>query len=328
MNHKYLKILFVGYRDQSHSSAGGYDWIAKCPNTDCLWGENVPFGFIPVSTRGKFLNIFFLSLISRFKRRHYDVMHYFYGEMLPYYKHSDKHKIVATIHNKVDEQNISLIKKLQSADGVISLSSSQAKLLKDKYGVNSRFIPHGFNNPIYCHKCQIVDKKQINIVVSGSNYRDEDTLYDIVSLCQDRRPDVFFHLLGQPIKVKERLSSYANVKCYPRLDDDDYFSIMADCDFNFLPLTFATANNTLLEAQFLGVKSILPEIDGVMDYAAPAPLNFFYNDREDAYKIFLNISKTSVDEELIKFAEKFKWENIYPALLSFYESLFNKEKCD
>ena len=60
------KILYVGYRDNSHSSAGGYDSIIGNPEADCLMGENVPFGFIPVSTRGKIFNVILEDFYNHF----------------------------------------------------------------------------------------------------------------------------------------------------------------------------------------------------------------------------------------------------------------------
>ena len=106
------KILYVGYRDNSHSSAGGYDSIIGNPEADCLMGENVPFGFIPVSTRGKIFNVTFLDIISRFKRLKYAITHYFYGDTLvvPFLR-LNRHKIVVTIH-----LNICLLYTSDAAD--------------------------------------------------------------------------------------------------------------------------------------------------------------------------------------------------------------------
>lgn len=123
------KILYVGYRDNSHSSAGGYDSIIGNPETDCLMGENVPFGFIPVSKRGKILNVIFLGIISRFKRLRYTVVHYFYGDTLvvPFLR-LNKHKTVATLHLNIEEERrckSSFIKALRSLDGIVVLSTNQ-----------------------------------------------------------------------------------------------------------------------------------------------------------------------------------------------------------
>lgn len=49
------KILYVGYRDNSHSSAGGYDSIIGNPEADCLMGENVPLGSFLLAQEERYL---------------------------------------------------------------------------------------------------------------------------------------------------------------------------------------------------------------------------------------------------------------------------------
>ena len=322
-----LKILFVGYRDKRHTNVGGYDRIIGYPLSTSLLGSQVPFGFIPVGQRGKFINLFFLNQYAKWKRLNYDIVHFFCGEMITNYKKIKDKKVVATIHMRVDENNTKKIGRLKKLDGVVALSSAQTTFLKSK-GVNAVFIPHGFSKPIFEHKNINVDSNKINVVIIGTNYRDSSAILQAIDFCLKERQDVFFHLVGQTSSMKEKLLRYANARCYSRLDDDCYFSLIEKCDYNFLPLTFATANNTLLEAEFLGVKSILPKIDGVLDYAAPNPLNYFYDSIEDLKSLFLKVEKSQLSQELIEYSQKFEWKNIYSQLQSFYESLFTNKETD
>lgn len=319
------KILFVGLADPNHSKAGGYHKIANMPSTDVFWDKDAIMGFLKPNRRGKRVNIFFQELQAKWKLRHYDVTHFFYGDQLLFpFKHKNGKKVVATVHMNLDSRKRNpelFLKSLKSLDAVISLSTFQQKELQEKYGIKSFFVPHGFDRPEFNKQITSIDKSKVNLVVSGSNYRDLDTLYAAIKHCLAYRSNIHFHLLGQPAKVKMELSSYANVTCYPRLDDDMYYSVIHDCDYNFLPLTFATANNALLEAQFLGVKSILPAISGIEDYAAPAPLNLFYDDVEQLKNILNSLDKNVSDPEVMRFAEKFLWVNIYPQLLKVYEQL-------
>jgi len=318
------RILFVGYRDPYHSSAGGYDKITNYPGADVLLDIDVPFGFIPMHQRGKVINTICLDIIARSRKDKYDIIHYFYGDMLlfPFHKVGGG-KVVATIHMDLN-QRVKLanefIKTLQSLDGVISLSSKQKEELK-RFGINSTFIPHGFNEPIFIKKDMKLDKDKINIVISGSNYRDEETMLSAINYCKENKPEVYFHLLGQSTIVKNRLLGYINSHCYPRLSDDEYYSLMSSCDYNFLPLTFATANNALLEAEFLGLRSILPKIPGIEDYAASEPINIFYSSNEDIERLFDELKKEVESKELKDYARRFLWSNIYPQLEIFFNSL-------
>ena len=319
-----MKILFIGHRDPLHSSAGGYDKIANFPESDVLWDKDAPFGFLPMHKSGKIINTIFLDLKARRKMKSYDVAHYFYGDGLQFPFSKRRHtKIVATIHMDIKKRTRrpkKFIQTLQSLDGVVSLSTSQQKELA-ALGIRSTFIPHGFDKPEYKYCDNSLDKSKINIVISGSNYRDIETMRSVIRFCLKERSDIVFHLLGQPANVKEDFKEYQNAKCYPRLSDNLYYSLISDCDYSFLPLTFATANNALLEAEFLGVRSILPDIDGISDYAAPSPMNIYYNNLEPAELIFKDILKSNKSEELVTYSEKFLWKNIYPQLMSFYKSL-------
>ena len=320
------KILYVGYRDNNHSIVGGYDHIIDNPFSDSLMGEELLFGNIPVNKRGKFLNILVLDLHTRLIRFKYEVTHIFYGDTLlfPYSKRAN-HKIVATIHMSLEmprkNQNL-FFRALKSLDGIVVLSSNQKKILLERYGINSVFIPHGFNSPRFIKQKTTIDKKFINIVVLGQNYRDYDCLIESLNYCQEHCPNIRFHFIGQPKWFKEKASQYQNAIVYSRLKDDEYFSVIDDCDYNFLPVTFATANNALLEAQFLGIVSILPVIEGIEDYSAPSPLNKFYNNREELYNLFSSIEKTDKSPLIIDFCKRFKWDNVYSQLNEFYNSLF------
>lgn len=318
-----MNILFVGYRDPRHSSAGGYDGITKFPGSHTLWDKDVLLGSIPMHQRGKIINTFFLDLKARVVGKKYDVVHYFYGDMLlfPFSKNRN-FKIVTTIHlnfNRRDKMPNMFLRTLKSLDGVITLSSQQQKELEG-LNIKASFIPHGFNQPVFKKKAMAIDHSVINIVVSGSNYRDWDTLYKAIDYCAEEKNNIMFHLMGQPKAVKDSLCGKKNVICYPRLCDDDYYSLIAACDYNFLPLTFATANNALLEAEFLGVKSILPSISGISDYASE-DYNFYYSSSEQLYELFKSLKKGSLCSELKEYAQRFLWENVFLQLNDYYNSL-------
>lgn len=320
-----MKILFVGHKDPNHSKAGGYHKVANMPDADYFSDKQALFGFLKPNKTGKIINLFFQQLQTIFKLRKYDIVHFFYGDtlILPF-KYKRKCKIVTTVHMNLEQRRRNprlFLKTLESLDAIICLSSSQQKQLKEKYGLNAFYVPHGFDKPEFIRKNTGIDKDKINLVVSGSNYRDIETLFAAIEYSSNHCPNIRFHLLGQPKIVKDRLANSSNVVCYPRLDDDMYYSVIQDCDYNFLPLTFATANNALLEAQFLGVKSILPSIKGIDDYAAPAPLNYFYEDFEQLKVLLSSLIKCEGDINISQFAEKFMWDNVYPLLNEVYKQL-------
>lgn len=315
-----MKILFAGYRDSRHSKFGGYDYIAQFPDADYLDAAKLPFGFIPVGRCGKKLNLFFLDKFARKMSKKYDVVHYFYSDFMLFFLIKEKRtcKFVATVHMRSENFTQQQIDVLRSFDKVICLSSSEEKLLKENK-INAFFVPHGFNAPVFNFiDPQNFDKEQINIFYSGMNYRDFDTFFRAVDFSEKQLLNIHFFAVGQSAENKEKLKDFKNVTVCPHLDDDDYYSLLSLCDYNFLPMTFSTANNALLEAQSLGIKSILPEISGVLDYANGKE-NIFYKTFEELKVILMNLKKQFPNEDLITYAERFYWKEIYKRLEKVYE---------
>lgn len=316
-----MKILFVGYKYLHHSKYGGYDWISKYPESDYFDICTVPFlGSRFMKKRGGRFVPAIAVLLSIVLSHRYNVIHFFYADRcLPNPRFvCKKTKVIATTHLRSDDYSKKYINKLKRCDTVISLSSEERKKLQT-FGIHAVFLPHGFSTPQFTYrKPKYLFEKKINIFFSGSNYRDEQTFFYIVTQMHSRRPDIMFHTVGQCHDWKKRMSSMENITVYPFLSDDDYYSLLSECDYNFLPLIFATANNALLEAQALGITSILPKISGIEDYASEEG-NLFYESMDMLYSLCLNIKPSPKNSKLVDFARQFEWKNIYEKLRLLYE---------
>lgn len=325
-----MKVLFSGFRDPNHSSSGGYDKITQMGiEKGIVFLENLPFGKNLKSKKIKIAKII-AEIITLIKRRNFDVTHFIYGDItishyIPIFK-SKKHKLVATLHMDFSQKATwkkFFIKNLKKFNGIIVLSSQQEKLLKEQYHINAKFIPHGFTNPQFqfCIPKSIngltPNKNKINISLIGSNYRDFSTFDRII---KEDIKDIHFHLVGVPKEIIKKYINYDNVSIYPRLNNDKYYSLIKIVDYNFLPVTFATANNTLLEAQALGTTSILPNIDGILDYAHPE--NIFYDNFDSLKWIFGNLYKTSKNQNLSHYINNnFSWEKINKSIIKYYTEI-------
>lgn len=327
-----MKILYSGFRDPKHSQSGGYDKITNINlEKRVLLSSNYIGGKVAITSSWSRIPFFLLDIHTRILRNKYDVTHFFYGELtsiplIPYHK-SKKHKTIITLHLRMEDHRLLnlYLNQLRSYDGIIVLSTNQKRELKHKYGIESVFIPHGFSKPtfqltsIIDNKLRQFDSSKINISLIGSNYRDFSIFRKIIDN-YDYNNNIHFHIVGVPDSIKEYVKNHPNISVYNRLSDNEYYSLLYLVDYNFLPLTFATANNTLLEAQYLNTPSILPKIPGVSDYAAPSPLNYFYNSMEDITIFFKNIKKPQKNQQLEEFAKaNFDWEVIYKKLKEYYE---------
>lgn len=322
-----MRILYVGRRDKNHSKYGGYDYITTNPGTDYFDCEKTIFGRIPSGIPGRGILMYSLGFIfSIMNKNKYDVIHFFYGDFMLFTKVPSKckAKFFITVHLITDNYSKRKIAILKSFTSVIVLSKSQEISLKNK-GINSKFIPHGFNTPMYTEN-QIMHNQlqmnKVNIFFSGTNYRDFELLISIIEFCQVNRKDIVFHIVGQNSHKKAKLSGYSNTKIYNRLNDNDYYTLLNSCDYNFLPLLFATANNALLEAQAFGLTSILPSIMGINDYS-DSMNNYFYSDIESAKSIFIKIQKSDKTNKLIDYSKTFLWSNITNQLNSLYSKYLN-----
>lgn len=332
-----MKVLYSGFVDHNHSKFGGYDNIIRFPETDkVILSNNCFLGEINKKYRLRKIPLSICDIKTRLSKNQFDICHLFYGEitMIPFipYSKSKKCKNVITLHLDITKQRFhkSFIRNLNSFDGKIVLSSQQKEYYSSQFGIETTFIPHGFDKPIF-NETVLTDRdgkgfdfEAINLVTSGSNYRDYDTLLEAVSCLKD--DDKFiFHLVGTNSIWKNKFEPYPNVRIYNRLDDDSYYSLIKFCDYNFLPVTFATANNALLEAQSIGISSILPKIPGILDYAAPQPFNYFYANTSELIQIIKSLSKSTISQDIINHSKKFYWESIYKQLYDYYIELINYE---
>lgn len=330
-----MKVLYSGIIDHSHSAFGGYHNIIRFPKcSKVLLSNNFFLGEVDKKYRLRKVPLGLLDIFTRLCRKKYDITHLFYGEItmlafMPYSK--DRiHKTVITLHLDIEKQRNHevFVRNLKCFDGIIVLSTQQKEYYKSKYGIETTFIPHGFDKPNYefhlpsDSKGCFFDKSKINLITSGKNYRDFKTLKKVAEYFNEN-DNIIFHLVGTPQNIKDQLKNLNNVRIYPRISDDDYYSLIESCDYGFLPVTFATANNALLECQSIGIKSILPRIPGILDYAAKE--NIFYNDVDDLINIISNIPKSSISSDILSHSERFHWDNIFKQLDNYYTNLLKNE---
>jgi glycosyltransferase involved in cell wall biosynthesis len=311
-----MKILFAGFRYKHHNKYSGYDLITKYIKGDYLDAKNEHFGFIPTNKSGKRINLIFLDYHVKRIMNNYDILHIIYGDDQIFTEYKNRNcKIVATMHLKMKEFN----NRVNSLNGIITLSSEQMILYKNTYkNKNIEFIPHGFEKPLF-DSLDIKMPEAINVFISGSNYRDFNTMNYIIERFNNKS-NYYFHLVGQSIDIKNKYSNKQNVKVYNYVNSDEYYNILYKSDVVFLPLVYATANNVLLESQMLGKRSILPKIYGILDYGLNN--NYFYNDVEELEFIFKNEKFYKYDEELSRIAyDKFSWENVSKKVINFYNKI-------
>jgi len=113
-----------------------------------------------------------------------------------------------------------------------------------------------------------------------------------------------------------------NVVCHPRLDRDDYWSVLRLSTMIMLPLVFATANNALLEGLLAGVPVYCSNVPGVTEYLPSQ--EYVFNTAEDAiskYERAASMSRDELESNASRFnqyvRERYSWDIIQKRVVDF-----------
>lgn len=292
-SNRHARVLYSGFRYLHHNPGSGYDQLVPNPN-HYVSGQTLPFADRLESTRPRHLNFLLLDLLTIVRALRYDTVHYFQPEstayLSPWILRLLGKRVVYTVH-LADSQWLGpprsthhRIKQMsmRAAHVIVVLSSQQREVFRRAFpGKRVSFVPHGFT---FCHDApplELFERRTAaprRLVVVGANYRDIDMLEQIVRQRSSR--DVQIDLVGMDDAARLRFAGIAGVVCHPRLAADRFGELLSESFALLLPLTFATANNALLEAYNSYLPAFLSRIDGVTDYATDGDRSLFSSAQE------------------------------------------------
>jgi len=272
--------LFSGFRFSHHNSGSGYDACVP-EGAAYVCGNVLPLGGWPETTFARHVNFLLVDLLTLLRARGKDTVHYFYPEntayVSPWLLRRLGKRIVYTLH--LSEQvwlapmssPFMRLKQwsLRSSDVLVTLSREQQALYAQHFpDKDVRFVPHGIHFDAHSDLPLELFAERLrdpSLTVVGHNYRDFDMLERIVKTRATR--NVTFHLVGMNEEVRARFTGYEYVTSHPRLTPEAYAQVLRSSLALLLPLSFATANNAILEAYRDGLPVFASRIPGVTDYA-------------------------------------------------------------
>jgi glycosyltransferase involved in cell wall biosynthesis len=276
------RILYSGFEFSHVDPASGYHHVVPDISRDYVNGDNLPCS--RRSTRfQKHINYFLIDLLTIIRSFKYKGVFIIYPEHTVYIsplvlKIFGK-KVICAMHHSTSfwDQPTFLrrLKKfnLQFAYRLVALTEHQRIALSSIVPTPIACIPHGIWPAD--DTCQILgSKERYEIVVVGSNYRDFDQLKSIVELFHNEMPNVLFSIIGATSDQAKGFISMQNVVLHPYLDSSTYFERLRHADAMVLPLTFATANNALLEGLSIGLPVFCSNVAGVREYLPDDQLVF------------------------------------------------------
>lgn len=333
---KEKKHALVGFHCYNHSQNSGYDMIAKYLPFEYISGNKLPFINSKFnSIRRIIFNILFeIKIILNIKK--YDTLFYLYPELHLYFSifFNRKAKKIGTIHLNLDwlvnykNKRLGLLMNLKyrlkyhilnKFDTLIVLSTFQKKQLQTLFpNKNIEIVLHGIEEIRIKKSLSITNSN--SIITVGSNYRDMDIYENILKYAITHKPNWKFIYVGLNQENKSRFLKYSNLEIKPFLSEEQYFDLLNTSTLLFLPLTFATANNAILEAYSVGLPVLVSDIEGVKDYYVSTTNS--YTNLEDAIKsinqILENENKDELRTKTFEDGKKFLWENITKSLYPLF----------
>ncbi|CAN5871630.1 hypothetical protein BH09ACT7_BH09ACT7_33200 [soil metagenome] len=332
------RVLYSGFHYLHHNPGSGYDQVVPNPGHH-VSGAKLPFADRLESTTPRHFNFLLMDLLTIVRGLRYDTVHYFNPEatayLSPWILRLLRKRIVYTVHlddsfwlgraRSVHHR----IKhwSLRAAHAIVVLSSQQREVFSRAFPDKVvSFVPHGFTfDTTRKPSLEVFEARtrtQRRLVVVGANYRDFDMLERIVAQRGSR--DAEIDLVGMDEAARRRFAQHTGVVCHPRLDAESYENLLWESFALLLPLTFATANNALLEAYKCYLPAFLSRIDGVTDYAADGDSSLFSSPEEfwSKYDALAALGPQELRDRCIALnttaRNRFSWPKIRAELAKLY----------
>lgn len=324
------KLLYSGFTWEHHDEKSGYQKVVVSER-DYVDGMKLWGGKSAIGSRLRRINFFLIDICTILRAWRYKAVFIIYPEQTAYLsplllKLLGK-KVTYALHLGPDywiERNDSWFLKLKRyqlrfVSGFIVLSNQQKEVYNGIFPGRVVMIPHGaYVAPLQC-RLPAVPRY---IAVIGDSYRDYNQLAQIILAFKERHPEVKFQLIGMKYNKLKGVETMDNVICNPRLERDDYLSMLQRSTLILLPLRYATANNALLEGLAAGVPVYCSNVPGVIDYLPSQ--EYVFNSVEDAvakYEHATAISQEELENNAARFnryvRERYSWDVIQKQVVEF-----------
>jgi glycosyltransferase involved in cell wall biosynthesis len=202
---------------------------------------------------------------------------------------------------------------LRNAASIACVSTNLLSAIPKRYQAKARFIPHGVDTAFWDPALAKAPTNLPNdyILCVGAHGLDRQMLTGLIRT----NPARAFIIVG----LRNQLEPFPNVKYLYDISDESLRDLYYGAALMIRPLTFATANNSVLEALAMGKTILASRIPGITDYISErtgAFIDTLKNNSLDNLKMLdpAFIRQTAIDN--------FSWQKV----LSEYATLYNQQR--
>jgi len=287
MRESSVRVTCLVKRYDHHTASGGYDRLAAAVGAQVIMSKQIPGlfgraadriwrhlkptkGCFPIYQVGDWLSE--LQALATGVFWPPDVLHVLYSSQIYLLIHQRKLlrcPLIVTCHGPAEDTSphpFDAYPKGLGIDIAVVVATSQIAVIQR--WIDPRkivYIPHGIDTDRFRPEGQTLSADKLRVLTVGHHMRDWVVIHRTIDEISRRGLDVEFHVVTAE-HFFPYLTGCDNLVLHSGISEAELVGLYRSADVLFLPVTNATANNSILEALACGTPVISTLVGGIPDY--------------------------------------------------------------